>query len=199
MVRPRKNLSSSDTATLLRARALIHFGRFGFANTSLFDVAEDVGVTRTSLLYHFKSKEKLYDAVVQEAFFQISSELVNSLRGHGSFTERLERMIASFLGYVENHPDLAKLLIREVIDERDAGCKMIVNQGLPILNLVIKFILFAGKVRRDRKDFLREILLQITTSVMLKSASGQMRETVWGKNSRTRDLARLLLTEFNSN
>jgi AcrR family transcriptional regulator len=193
MARPRKAERPADTAAELRRTALAHFGRSGFEPTSLSAIAKEVGVTRTTLLYHFESKENLYNAVVQEAFTRVAGELIESMGGDGPLRLRLRRMIERFLAFVEENPHLAKLMIREVIDERGPGCAIIVNQGMPVLELVEAFVLREGGLKASQRGMLREILLQITTSVMLKSASGAMREAFWGVDARTSELAALLL------
>ncbi len=193
MGRPRKGLMAADTMDRLRATALEHFGRHGFAQTSLEGIATAEGVTRTTLLYHFTSKENLYNAVVQDAFTKIASVLLTSMIAGGDARTCVRRMIKRFIDHIEGNPNLSKLMIREVIDERAPGCDIVVNQGLPVLEMVETFLMDQGKLRPDQRELLREILLQIATSVLLKSASGAMREAFWGKRPRTGELAELLV------
>lgn len=193
MARPRKNSSTIDTAAAIRGMALEQFGKKGFGPTSLEDIAKAVGVTRTTLLYHFESKDALYNAVVQEAFTRISTMLVSGMIGTGDFRRRLRRMVKSFLDHVEENAHLAKLMIREVVDEHGPGVRIIQEQGMPVLDMVEAFILQEGQLRADQKPLLREILLQITTSVMLKSASGELKRSFWGAKARTGELAMLLI------
>jgi AcrR family transcriptional regulator len=193
MGRPRKLGNAVDTELAIRDKALELFGRSGFEATSLSDIARAVGVTRPTLLYYFETKERLYDAVVQEGFTQLATGLLRSMIGAGVFRARLRRMVRHFLAFIEANPHLAKLMVREVIDERGSGCRIIVDQGLPVLVMVEAFVITEGRLRPEQTALLREILLQITTSVMLKSASGGMRDTFWGREARTQDLAILLL------
>lgn len=193
MGRPRKTSGKVDTASAIRAKALEQFGRFGYESTSLAEVAKSVGVTRTTLLYYFDTKEALYDAVVQDAFTRLSTMLVSGMLGGGDFKRRVRRMVRGFLTHVDENPHLAKLMIREVIDEHGPGCRIIVEQGLPVLGIVEEFIMREGRLRKDQKGLLREVLLQISTSVMLKSASGELKQSFWGAKARTSELAEILI------
>ena len=68
MGRPRRSDSQVATTERLLTAAEKRFGKNGFDAARLSDIAKDAGITRPSLLYHFESKEKLYDAVVARAF-----------------------------------------------------------------------------------------------------------------------------------
>ena len=102
-------------------------------------------------------------------------------------------MVRGFLTHVDENPHLAKLMIREVIDEHGPGCRIIQEQGLPVLGIVEEFIMREGRLRKDQKGLLREVLLQISTSVMLKSASGELKHSFWGAKARTSELAEILI------
>lgn len=193
MARPRKTASSIDTAAAIRAAALEQFGQKGFGPASLEDIAKAVGVTRTTLLYHFESKDALYNAVVQEAFTRISTMLVSGMVGSGDFRRRLRRITKNFLEHVEQNAHLAKLMIREVVDEHGPGVRIVLEQGMPVLEMVEAFIMQEGQLRADQRPLLREVLLQITTSVMMKSASGDLKARFWGPKAPTSELAMLLI------
>src|SRR3712207_9441823 len=54
-----------DEGILDRAAAL--FARRGFTKTSVQDVADAVGLSKTGLLHHYPSKDALHEAVVAQA------------------------------------------------------------------------------------------------------------------------------------
>ena len=57
----------SSTHEELRAIALAEFARAGYAATSLQRIAEIAGLSKSSVLYHFASKEALLDAAIMPA------------------------------------------------------------------------------------------------------------------------------------
>jgi AcrR family transcriptional regulator len=63
--------------TLVQA-ALERFARYGYLGTSIQQVADDVGTSKSSVLYHFDSKEALLEAAMAPALDALSA-LVEAL------------------------------------------------------------------------------------------------------------------------
>jgi TetR/AcrR family transcriptional regulator len=59
----------------LRTIALSEFASVGYAGTSLHHVAELAGVSKSSVLYHFSSKEALLEAAIGPAIEELSAIL----------------------------------------------------------------------------------------------------------------------------
>ena len=78
------------TARAERTRAAILdaaeavFAEQGFAATRLGEVAERVGIRRASIVYYFRDKTELYDAVLGEVFGGLRESLEGALLGRGT-------------------------------------------------------------------------------------------------------------------
>ena len=64
---PRRDGRSTDTRERIREVALGLFIRHGFSNTTLQDIADELGLTRAALYYHHPSKDHLIASLVQPA------------------------------------------------------------------------------------------------------------------------------------
>ena len=56
--------SSRDTKTAIHRAALELFSGQGYEKTSLREIAEQVGITKASLYYHYSSKQDLLRAII---------------------------------------------------------------------------------------------------------------------------------------
>jgi AcrR family transcriptional regulator len=54
-----------SSSNALRAVALRHFASSGFEGASLQRIADDAGLSKSSVLYHFESKDALFDAALR--------------------------------------------------------------------------------------------------------------------------------------
>lgn len=98
------------------AVSLRRFAADGFAGTSLNDIADEVGIKRPSLLYHFPSKEALYRAAVLSAVEEWIEPLRDATVAVAQGWEQIERVLRSALQFFEERPDLVRLARREAID-----------------------------------------------------------------------------------
>ena len=86
----------------------------GYGETRLEDVASRIGVQRAALVYYFRSKQDLYDAVLGEAAGDLVGRIQEALKAEAPLEERLERMLDLWLEAVRERPWLARLLLRQV-------------------------------------------------------------------------------------
>jgi AcrR family transcriptional regulator len=93
------------------------FARRGFAGIGLAEVAEKVGLSKSSLFHHFSSKAQLYAAVMERILDRIEAELVRSLAAGGGPVQRLERWLDVVSDVLAANPTYARLLLRSLFED----------------------------------------------------------------------------------
>jgi AcrR family transcriptional regulator len=93
--------------------ALVSFAARGYEATSLDDVARELGVSKQAVLYYFKSKPALLDAVVDRSALELSEALEAALVRAGEGWARVEAVVRSVFRLALRRPELLGLL-REV-------------------------------------------------------------------------------------
>ena len=98
------------------AEATRLFARHGFAGTSLQAIADGVGISKPTLVYHYGSKERLYDAVLDALLDHWRDELPRLMTAASSGGPRLDALLLAFFDFFRRDPDRARLLLREALD-----------------------------------------------------------------------------------
>jgi AcrR family transcriptional regulator len=195
-------LEDVGTADRVLDAAEREFAAVGYAPARLADIGARAGIRRPSLLYHFPSKELLYRAVVERAFDRLGAVLVQFMAGDADFEQQLESVVRAFSEFLVEHPSLAPIIVRELIDdtERDdasrrggaAGRTIMLERVVPLLGMVETFIREAGSNRVRPGLPIRAAIVQIAGDLLLRSAAGSLRTPLWGPGEHAPWLARTL-------
>jgi AcrR family transcriptional regulator len=101
--------------------AEVLFAKRGYAGVGLSEVAEVVGLGKSSLFHHFKSKPQLYAAVDGRILKRIEERLLRSLAKGGDPQARLERWLDDLIDLLAENPTYARLLLRSLFEDDDLG------------------------------------------------------------------------------
>jgi AcrR family transcriptional regulator len=93
------------------------FARRGFSGVGLSEIAEAVGLGKSSLFHHFRGKAQLYAAVIGRILERIELALVRALAAGGSPVERLDRWLDTTIDLLGQRPDWARLLLRSLFED----------------------------------------------------------------------------------
>jgi TetR/AcrR family transcriptional regulator len=100
-------------AAILEA-AELSFAERGFDGTRLEDVAERVGIRRASIVYYFRDKPALYDAVLADVLGGLYDVVAPALGSRAPLLARIDLAVSAWVDYVGQRPTFARLLLREI-------------------------------------------------------------------------------------
>lgn len=89
----------STSAEDLRSIALTEFATAGYAGTSLHRIAELAGLSKSSVLYHFSSKETLLQAAVAPAISRME-QILDSLEATALTREGRRAFLVEFVDFI---------------------------------------------------------------------------------------------------
>jgi AcrR family transcriptional regulator len=95
------------------------FAERGLAGVTVQEIAEAADTHKTTVLYHFGTKEELYRAVLDDALERIAAVMQEFLAGGfegDHLRERVAYLLDQIHSYFAEHPEHARLLERELID-----------------------------------------------------------------------------------
>jgi TetR/AcrR family transcriptional regulator len=104
-------VTSPSSALALQRIALEQFAAVGFAGASLGSIAHAAGLAKSSVLYHYASKEALLTAAVQPAVDALAA-VVDSYPDGGGREER-ELFVERFIDFLLDHRLALHLFINQ--------------------------------------------------------------------------------------
>ncbi len=116
--RPARNGREPRRRAILDAATELFADR-GFAGVSIQEIARDAHTHKTTILYHFGTKEALYAAVLDEALEKIASVMADFLSDgfeSDNLRERVAYLIDQVQAYYAERPSHARLLERELLE-----------------------------------------------------------------------------------
>jgi AcrR family transcriptional regulator len=115
--------AASTKARILFAAEEV-FATQGFAGASTREIAARAGVNISSLHYHWESKDRLYEAVLQTVYgrlTEVSRDLVPAPAARAELPrEAHEASIGRVFDYFAANPSIPRLLLRRMLEDTEA-------------------------------------------------------------------------------
>jgi TetR/AcrR family transcriptional regulator len=140
------------TALLDAGEAL--FAERGFDATRLEDVALRVGIRRASIVYYYRDKRELYDAVLARVLGLLRERFETALGGPSPLAARIEAAVSAWVRFVGARPALARMLLREAADATPERRAALLVHTQPFVALIERKVF-------ERPDFRRAHLAKI--------------------------------------
>jgi AcrR family transcriptional regulator len=90
---PRRRATRDETRALILEKAESLFRQFGFAKTTVADIASEAGMSTANVYKYFPSKDAIVAAGAALNFGHLMAALVRIVGGEGSAVDRLETMV----------------------------------------------------------------------------------------------------------
>lgn len=177
--------ASSRERILDAAEAL--FAKRGYAGVGLREVAEVVGLGKSSLFHHFKNKPQLYAAVCGRILRRIEERLMRTLAAGGTPVERLERWIDDLIDLLVDNPSYARVLLRSLFEDDDLAGEM--PEEVEVQRSIESIMGSASTLLREgmgsgvfRAANVPHLLLTLVGQTVFPFASGDFGRDILGKD-----------------
>lgn len=116
------------------------FADRGFYGVSIAAIADELGLTKQALLHHFGSKEKLYGEVVARISARFEALDAAIGRDDSDPTDRLKAFFLELHASTSEQTDQTRLLMRELLDNRQRADKATTWYLKPFLENLIAMV-----------------------------------------------------------
>jgi len=123
-----KRLSAEQRRASIITVAKRLFAHSGFHGVSIDEIVSKVGVSPAILYRHFKSKEALYQSVLQEFSATRESYVETVVANDTSFEQVLRGMTRVFVDSIMHHPDMLKMEMHSQLDGSEASQAFFLNR-----------------------------------------------------------------------
>ncbi|MBX3271669.1 MAG: TetR family transcriptional regulator [Sandaracinaceae bacterium] len=167
------------------------FAAHGYDGTSLSAIADDVGIKKPSLLYHFPSKDDLHRAVLEQVVDRWNAVLPHLLAAAAS-QDRFDTLLSETVRFFTEDPDRARLILRETLDHPAAMRERLLVAVAPWLEVIAGYVRRAqesGEVRADAdpEAYLLHVIHLVVGGVAISDTLG----IVLSRDGASSDIERL--------
>ncbi len=142
--RERKTQSSimelnTQTESKILVAAEKVFYRMGKAGTSMQDIADEAGITRTSLNYYFRSKDMLFESVFRTAMEKFVPNIVGMMKSDLPFEEYLPDMVNMIIDTMIENPQIPIFVLQELSSNPSRMPAVMMELGINSETAIKKF------------------------------------------------------------
>jgi AcrR family transcriptional regulator len=180
VARPRGSVDRPATRKKIIRAAAEAFAKSGYHSTSLSEIAASAGMRAPSLLYHFPSKEVLFDEVIRHAYRQFEEELTPIFTSADSPRAILLRLFKLLLEFEERNHGIVRLLNAELLSPDQHGAAAIRDTMMPLIEQFEDQLRAASGHRIHPDAPVRQALLHIMAAHAMRTNLGELADEIWG-------------------
>lgn len=189
MGRPRADAHAVPTKQRILDAAEQAFGRHTFAEARLADIAKAAELRRPSLLYHFPTKDLLYDAVVERLFAALLERVAAAGQQGTAAPQTIDALFQAWVDFIDERPAFAPMVLRGIIDGQGPVRKRLEDQLVPLLDQIEAYIREVGA--EPQAISVRAALMQIGSDTLVRASAGPLAGPLWRDEDPMRSVRRL--------
>jgi AcrR family transcriptional regulator len=130
----------SQTIDRILKAATKEFSEAGFAGARVDEIAKSAGVNKATLYYHIGDKQALYAQVVHHLFGNAVAQFNRNITAAQSPQDNLKAFIQTIAAMVDQHPELAAIMLRELASGGKHFPEMVAQDLAQILGILTEIL-----------------------------------------------------------
>jgi AcrR family transcriptional regulator len=102
----------------------------GFDGARMQHIADEAGMNKALLHYYFRSKDKLFDAIFEDAFMQFLPNIGQVLMSDMAFPDKIRAFVGHYIDMLLNNPHLPIFIMRELQRAPEKIVSLLKNSGI---------------------------------------------------------------------
>jgi len=190
MARPRKIAGQTPTRERILEAAEKAFGDSGLNGVRLSQIAEAAGIKAPSLLYHFPTKQELYNEVVKRTFRELERTVLEGMQTRGELRDQIGQLADTLVRLVSTRQTFLRLVVREILSPVDGKSPAVEGLGR-LVDVLTQFLESRGAGSAEIP--VREALMQLISGFLMRGAAAPPVNALWPHRPATKSMALKLL------
>jgi len=146
-----RSTGAEEKRRLILDAAVRVFAHKGFHTSRVGDIAEEAGVAHGLLYHYFSSKDEVLETIFRETWSDLLSEIDEIEASDAPAREQLDRVAARLLGSWRIHPDVVRVLVREIA--RSAEVQQRIGELVKPIEAIQRIVAHGQETGEFRRDF----------------------------------------------
>ncbi|MCX7987337.1 MAG: TetR/AcrR family transcriptional regulator [Bacteroidales bacterium] len=117
-------MENQTTEDIIFEAAYQEFIEKGFEGARMQSIANRAGINKALLHYYYRTKDKLFEAVVPKIIQQLPIGINNILENNNPFEIKIEQIVRFYLNFLKNNPQILQFILRELLTGPDRLAKI---------------------------------------------------------------------------
>jgi AcrR family transcriptional regulator len=174
--------SGKDLDAERRILAAAHevFLRRGTAGARMQEIADEAGVNKALLHYYFRNKERLAQAVFEEAAVEMFGFVFQLLRSPAAVEEKVRAVVAAEVEFLMARPYLPGYILSELHHNPERITRIVGTVGTPPLEVLRSQLEEGARAGRLRRIGVEEFVIDLVSLTVFPFAGRAMIEALLG-------------------
>jgi len=146
-----RSTGAEEKRRLILDAAVRVFAHKGFHTSRVGDIAEEAGVAHGLLYHYFSSKDEVLETIFRETWSDLLAEIDEIEGSDAPARVQLERVAARLLGSWRIHPDVVRVLVREIA--RSAEVQQRIGELVKPIEAIQRIVARGQETGEFRVDF----------------------------------------------
>jgi AcrR family transcriptional regulator len=124
-----------DVESRILEAATTVFTQKGLAGASMQDIADEARISRTSLHYYYRNKDKLFDTVFERVVDAFITQLIGIMNADTPLAEKLKRFVDGYLDFMLDNPGYVSFMVHDLNVTPERMVKLILSRDFDVEKL----------------------------------------------------------------
>ena len=145
------------------------FSEKGYDATSIEEITATVGVAKGTLYYHFRSKEEIFEFLVDEGIKLLINSIEIKIAKCDTYVEKLNAVSLIQLKAIVKYEELITLVLSHTWgnETKNVFCKQEVNKYIEVIENIVKEGIEKGELKECDSSLLASEIFSLTCSTLI--------------------------------